>query len=157
MKQLARAKSTALLVLLALIIPVLGCGKSGPKLVKISGVVTFQGKPLARGLINYTPVDNGTRSGTRTSVGIIDTNGRYSMSTFSTRDGVLPGEYMVSIDGGMDPPGSSGSIELTADGQPAAPGKAEIPIKYSSVSTSGLTASVPAESDEIEINFDLKP
>jgi hypothetical protein len=116
--------------------------------------------------------------GTGSSVGLTDASGKYELSTFTSSDGAVPGQYKVSIvkvdpasaakaAASTPPPGqlASGDIDNTtyappaagsvgSGGAPAGP-KNLIPAKYATADTSGLRATV-SESGPNENNFDLK-
>jgi hypothetical protein len=148
----------ASVLLLGVLIAFAGCQPSGERLVKVNGDVTYQGEPLVGGVITFQPLENGVVSTRRPSVGVIAKNGLYQMSTLKMADGVRPGEYLVSVDGTLA--GESGpppSLEPVEGPVTTAQGANLHPSKYRSPQTSGLTATVPADVDEIEIDFDLKP
>ena len=70
-----------------------GCGGSGPRLGRVQGKVTLNGKPLAEAEVNFQP----TAEGTAPSAGTTDADGRYElMYTFDTK-GAVPGEHVVTI------------------------------------------------------------
>ncbi len=81
------------LLLLAMIVT--GCSNE-PKLVQLSGKVTFKGKPVPAGYITLTPdVASGTLGQT---VGFQIENGAYD-SNKETPPGIGPGVYKVMIAG----------------------------------------------------------
>jgi hypothetical protein len=84
-----------------LLLPVLlsGCGKGGPKVVPVSGLVTMDGKPLANADVTFTPTEAGpantppAESSART-----DGEGRYTLKTIKDkRDGAVVGKHKVRI------------------------------------------------------------
>ena len=77
---------------LALSLLTTGCNKYGT--VKVAATVTLDGQPLEGASVRFHPVDD---AGTRGASGITDTDGRVRMSTFAAGDGVLPGEYVVTV------------------------------------------------------------
>ena len=81
--------------LLLVIMLVTGCSKE-PKLVQLSGKVTFKGNPVPAGYITLTPdVASGTLGQT---IGFQIDNGAYDSSK-ETPPGVSPGVYKVMIAG----------------------------------------------------------
>jgi hypothetical protein len=124
-------------------------------LVQVTGIATYEGKPLGRGLIQFMPAVGGP--GKRSSVGIIDSSGRYNMSTFNTADGVRPGEYLVSIDGAMDTGEVAKPINLGDENAVITPSKSAIPAKYASIQTSGLKVAIPEDATQLNLDFALVP
>ncbi len=68
-----------------------GCSNK-PKLYDIEGVLSYQGDPLSKVDVTFTPV-----SGGRVSNGRTDENGKFSMWYTGEQKGVEPGEHVVSI------------------------------------------------------------
>ena len=82
-----------------------GCANKD-KPVKVSGVVTLDEVPLAKAMVTFHPIGGG-----RPALAYTDDQGRFEMNTLSEGDGVLPGEYKVTVQ--------------SAD--PAAPGANQVP------------------------------
>jgi hypothetical protein len=122
---------TALLFLSLVALFVLGCDDR-PKRYKVSGQVTVDGAPLGRGVIQIVP-----ESG-RASNGLIE-NGSYTMRCYEEDDGVIPGTHRVTINGAEHL--SNTKIKWNA------------PKKYSQLNDSQLTATIDADTEEL--NFDL--
>jgi hypothetical protein len=146
----------ALLVLVCLPAALLG-GCGGPKLGKVTGKVTYNGKPVTGGKILFYP-----ESG-RMALGEIGPDGTYSLTTFKPGDGALVGSHRITIEatkvgpGSMEPP-KTFEEELKGvapGGKVLVAGKVEwlVPEKYSRVETSGLTRKV--EPGENKIDLDL--
>jgi hypothetical protein len=114
-----------------------GCGRSA---ATVSGKVTLDGQPLTKGEIAFYPGENGALV-----LGSIDGNGNYTLST-GTAKGLAPGKYQVTIV-------ANDVLEPTQKFASPVP-KLITPAKYSTASTSGLTAEVTAGSNTK--NFDLK-
>lgn len=115
-----------------------GCGTSGPgvpPLVKVSGTVTMDGKPLADAMVNFTP-DNG-----RPSVGKTDAMGKYSLMYNDTVEGAVVGKHKVQIV--KIPSGAP-----TKENNP----QMQIPPRYNFQSE--LVAEVKSGDNE-NVNFDL--
>lgn len=86
-----------------------GCGKKGPKTVRVSGTVKFaDGQApqvpedgIAR--VVFQPVSTGqpgagqpaSAQPTKTAYGNIGPDGRFEMTSFKPGDGVIPGRYKV--------------------------------------------------------------
>jgi hypothetical protein len=75
-----------------------GCGDGESRLVPVSGVVTRDGKPLARALVEFEPVPGraGDPNFNPSSAGITDPEGRFRLDTrFGA--GAVVGEHAVKI------------------------------------------------------------
>ncbi|NQV27197.1 MAG: hypothetical protein HQ518_22850 [Rhodopirellula sp.] len=130
--------STKLLLSAGLFIFVAGCGGSeGPALVPASGKVLLDGEPVAGALVRFVP-GSGPSSG-------CDTNdqGEFTLIGPGNRPGSIVGTHTVTVGCAYNPgQGSSadGSTEAPAEGAGC-----KVPLKYSDVSTSGVTVDVPDE------------
>ena len=73
-----------------------GCGGTGA--VPVSGLVTYQGEPLADVTIIFTPAGGGAEGAAgKIATGQTDSQGKFTVTTESPGDGAVPGEYTVSI------------------------------------------------------------
>lgn len=127
----------------------------------VSGQVTYNGQPLAKGAITFVPE---TGAG---ATGIIE-NGSYALSTEGDRDGALPGRYKVTVSAKEDsealaraefakvskrPASEITTVPRDFLANAAAAAKNLIPAGYGDVRTTTLTAEVKAGSNRI--SFDL--
>ena len=137
-----------LLVLLA------GCGdKNAP--VSLSGIVTLDGKSLARATVRFIH----QKADGRDALGSTDADGRFSLSTLKPGDGVLPGSYKVVVQPPTagDPNASATNVleAMQASGRadrPRGP-SVYIPARYSNPGQTILQQEVPAEG---EVLFELE-
>ncbi|HVK15727.1 MAG TPA: carboxypeptidase-like regulatory domain-containing protein [Fimbriiglobus sp.] len=68
------------------------CGGSA-KPVKVSGRISLDGKPLPGATVVFTPADgNGNIASGRTN-----SDGEFRLTTFSTDDGAVPGDYKITV------------------------------------------------------------
>lgn len=137
---------------------ILGCGDTTGlgKRYAVSGKVTYQGKPLEKGRINFIP----TQADGRAAGGEIE-NGDYSLTTAEPGDGAFPGTYKVTIVAvDLD---TTKMKEIAKGGQFHHDGafakavktaKKLVPSKYQVPEMSGLTAEVKAQTNS-GVNFDL--
>jgi hypothetical protein len=162
-----------LLVAIPVVAAVLGCGDSGglARRYPVSGTVTYQGKPLERGTISFTPADGKGRA-----AGGTITDGQYSLTTQDPEDGAIPGKYKVGIVAKeADPSKVDLKIKKGREGtateaekkamaivfpqkvaaRAAAAAKNLIPAKYSSPETSGLGVEIKEQSNT-GVDFELK-
>jgi hypothetical protein len=70
-----------------------GCQSNAPELAPVKGIVTYQGQPLTRGHVVFTPLEN-TRG--PQAIGLIQNDGTFTMMTLD-RPGAALGEHRVTI------------------------------------------------------------
>ncbi len=77
---------------------VLGCNKSPYELAQVVGTVTIDGQPLTAGSIMFSPNarDSNVNSG-KPAFGRIQSDGSYSLTTYSDGDGAIAGSHWVTI------------------------------------------------------------
>jgi hypothetical protein len=74
-----------------------GCGPgNGLTMGRVSGVVTYKGEPVEFGEVLFVPDSDKGNSGVP-SMGRIEKDGRYTMSTQDAGDGVIAGYHKVGI------------------------------------------------------------
>jgi hypothetical protein len=106
-----------------------GCARQSTGLTEVSGIVTYQGKPLKDGFVSFVPAGD-TGSG---ASGTIGPDGRYELFHSRSLKGIAPGEYQIRIESWEIPPAMGGQ-----------PPKHAMPEKYYLVNTSPLRATVEA-------------
>jgi hypothetical protein len=131
-----------------------GCDR-GPHTVKASGRVTYEGAPVGKNptegfpaRISFLPTQSGEGAPLRPASCMIDSDGRYELSSFSANDGVQPGEYDVVVVSIL-----SGPTILN----PQAPEIWEIPKRYGRPGDSGLKVTIPDQRAPLTFDFDLEP
>jgi hypothetical protein len=75
------------------ILGVTGCGESGPKLHKIKGTATHNGKPLAKLYVSFVPDDQMTKA---TATAVTDEKGKFELKLGST-PGCYPGQHTIVV------------------------------------------------------------
>ena len=122
-------------MLLVAIVVAVGCD-SGPNANPVSGKITYEGKPVTSGLINFRA------EGKRPLGGGIQPDGTYQFD-------LPPGTYKVRIDtpGALPPGWKEGD-------PPGQMGPRQVPEKYADFTASGLTATVTEDSSQ-PIDFTL--
>ncbi len=103
-------------VCLLLAVMMLGCSESGPERYKLSGSVTYGGKPVPAGNITFDPDSSQGNSGPGSVVEIKD--GRYSSEP---DQGILGGAYVVVVNGYDGVSIESGEGGMQPMGQPMFP------------------------------------
>jgi hypothetical protein len=90
--------SLGILVLLVECLTSSGCGNGRPKLVKVTGKVTLDGKPLEGAAIVFQPKASGEKAAfQRPSTGVTDAQGQFVVRTYEPGDGLPYGEYLVGV------------------------------------------------------------
>jgi hypothetical protein len=132
-------------LLLALAISLLaGCGPSGPEMAPVTGLIKYNGQPLADAAVVFTPEDG------RPATGITDAEGRFELSTLGDNDGALLGKHSVTITA------NASYIPTMWPDPPASPPKGpKIPAKYGMPGQSELQAEVTRDGPN-EFTFELK-
>jgi hypothetical protein len=92
MRSGSRALRVATLVALPVLFTVAGCGKSDyPPLARVTGTVTYKGKPVPNMMVNFMPTAG------RPSWGKTDASGKYEMVLDADYKGVEIGHHKVYI------------------------------------------------------------
>ncbi|MCX7426751.1 MAG: hypothetical protein NTW96_14130 [Planctomycetia bacterium] len=69
-----------------------GCGSGLPERGKVTGKVTFNGRPVPEGTVTFYP-----KTG-RSASGRIQPDGTYTLTTFDEGDGAIVGSHEVTIE-----------------------------------------------------------
>lgn len=124
-----------------------GCGgESGPVMVTASGIVTFEGKPLANADIAFHPQPKGPVSGCTS-----DASGAFTMLGAGGKPGAVVGSHKVTVSIPSAETGSSPDGNST----PESAGPAvEIPPAYIDVATTSLEVTISESgNDKIELKL----
>jgi hypothetical protein len=123
-----------------------GCGPSYPKCIGVTGQVTYRGKSVGSGIVSFTRLGPTGGKLDRPAAGDLHADGSYTMRTFRSGEGVLPGEYAVTIV----------AFDYASKRDQFQRLPSLIPTKYGSPQTSGLKATVPPDAaGPIRFDFDL--
>jgi len=136
-----------------------GCGDDGlGERYKVTGTVTYKGKPVSSGSIQFYPAGGSPEA--RGATGVIK-DGAYSLSTQGDDDGAFAGDYLVAItarkpdmsgaQANADKIGGLYRQEDVAKAYKKAP--SEVPTKYESPEAGGLRAKVEAKSNTIDFEL----
>jgi len=137
-----------------------GCNKEGvPGLVKGEGIVTWKGEPVEGAMVGFSPKGQG-----RSAFGITDANGKFKATTLNADDGIMPGEYDVTVEKMTatrgTPPPEDDDPNASREGRNAPPPREErqvtyfIPQVYADKGTSGLTATISSSGNK-DLLFEL--
>ena len=83
------------LVFLVLLLPIGGCGESGPELAPVTGTVTLDDKPLFGVVARFHAAPETQGNG---GYGVADAAGRFTAKTLQGRPGLYPGDYTVTLE-----------------------------------------------------------
>ena len=143
------------LALIVICLTVTGCGGApadAPELHPASGVVTYNGEPLANAMVTLI-----SGSGGKVAAGKSDASGTFILMT-NGEDGAVKGTHKVTVsvlpasaDGPAPEVGSEEYEKMMTEG--AEPAKSPIPEKYSDAGTSGLTAAIVAGPNQIKVEL----
>ena len=120
-----------------------GCGPRynttpPPQVYPVKGkVLLASGHPVSGGIIRFHPK---TTLGAE-AWGEIRPDGSFQLTTIVKNDGAVPGSYTVSID------------PYFKDGRPSRVPASSVPPKFGAPETSGLTAEVKAEDNNLTIHL----
>jgi hypothetical protein len=127
-----------------------GCGPSGPAMEPVSGVVLYQGRPLAGARVMFVAPES-----SRPAVGTTNEAGEFALTTMSEGDGAVVGEHRVTVTS-FTPEAiaklSNAQQEALGRGQKVEGSK--LPTKFASYDASGLSAKVDA-GGENHFKFEL--
>ncbi len=128
---------------------VAGCGGSDttrPSLAKVSGVVTYKGKPVNKGSVIFTPVlGKGGETG-QVATSMLGEDGSFALTTFDTEDGAILGQHIMTIEARtedlnqLNKPGPNGEIAYILP-------KPSVPSKYTNPESSPLRYTVEADKE----------
>jgi hypothetical protein len=100
-------KAVRWLLALALLLAAGGCG--GSRLVKATGKVTYQGRPVPSTLVTFQPADGG-----RPSKGVTDDQGNFTLAYSRDEPGVGRGPHAVFLTYYVGPEEEMGTIKPKA-------------------------------------------
>ena len=137
------------LVALSMLAVLPACSKA-IKTEGVTGVITYNGEPLADATVKFIPTD---ATGSQ-SYGKTNEKGEYKLQTLlgAADAGTTPGEYKVTVDC-IETYETGNMIQENGEEKPETKARSIIPEQYNNAETSGLTATV-APGDNT-INFDL--
>lgn len=150
-------KTSSIVLCLISLLCATSCKRARIKgLVPVKGTVQYDNQPLCNATISLQPENPGQRA----AAGSSDASGNFKLWTLDPGDGVLPGNYKVTITKRMilDPMTEQEQMDYLDkyDKPPVIKSKSEIPEKYASTATSGLTV-VVSKKGVRNLEFKLSP
>lgn len=134
---------SAAAIFMATLLLTAGCSR--PSLGVAAGTVTFGGKPVSRGIVQFENCTDG-----RAFIAPLDGAGRFRFQV-AEGFGLPPGPYAVAV----KPPTTLPSLKFVPPLETNPDDFPEIPLRYHDPATSGLTAELKAGKNE-PFWFDLK-
>ena len=107
--------------------------------------MTLDGKPVDGAQVVIVPAAEGTTGAT----GVTDVSGHFSLRAYPEKDGAIPGDYKVQVSKTIEK-----KLPGKVDGGDAVVFEYGVPGKYTTVTKSGLSVSIPDKGNR-EIKLDL--
>ena len=121
-----------------------------PKLAKVYGKVTYQGKPIDSGRVVFTPASGKAGDSGQGASGQIESDGSFEMTTFNTGDGAILGQHVVTVvvpqKGEMPQPDKYSQIKYAVP-------KNVTPSKYATADKSPLRCTVVEGGTKFDIEL----
>ena len=126
------------------------------KTERVTGTVTMNGSPVVGATVTFSPVD---RAKSHPATGVTDDTGKYQLQTMlgEVDGGTTPGEYKVMITKTENL--ETGRVSFVTSGDKVEEVKEmraehHLPLKYRSVSSTPLSATVTSGSNTIDFNLE---
>ncbi len=120
-----------------------GCGKSGPQMAPVEGVVTLDGEPIEGATVLFQP-----EAGGKPATGVTDPSGKFALKTFKTGDGAQVGMNNVSVTKEI-----VGESSANVEEGEIVDVVLETPAKYASPKLSGLSVDVQPGMDPVTLEL----
>jgi hypothetical protein len=129
-----------------------GCGGGGgdtPDMYTTTGVVTYNGEPVAGANVVFHPIEDDR--GGRPATGVTNEAGEFSLRMFG-QEGAVPGDYKVTV---VIPPPMTEATDESVYAEPTGEEESPIPRIYTTVLETPLTATI-TENGENNFPFTLE-
>lgn len=153
MNRMSIPAAEALVICATLCLLAGGCGPKRPAtLFPVKGRVTCKGQPVTCGTIAFYPAEG------RMAAGDIGPDGHYSLTTFKSGDGALPGRHRVTVDSKRAPseppqPKSRREEKVVFDMPVVNKIQWLVPEVYSRADKTPLSAEVTSGENTIDFNL----
>ena len=126
---------------------------------KVSGAVTLDGKPLERVTVKFVPAG----AAGPTATGVTDAKGRFQATTFGKGDGLLPGEYKITVTypstqtkGDKTDPEAAALKRLLEKAPKSKTQRSRLPSAFGNLVTTPLRFEMKSEPGELSLNLQTK-
>jgi len=149
MKATPRSKRLIAIIVIALILPLSGCGPSRPATVPVTGQVLLDESPIADAVVMFVP-----KAGGRPADGSTDAAGNFSLKTFGHDDGAIPGDYTVTVSLMKTSNVTAAANDLSGEvGEGGIQEEWIIPKRYAQIDTTPLTAIVESSMPPVALKL----
>jgi hypothetical protein len=136
---------------IGLLVFMLGCG--GERTYAVKGqVVLADGRPVTAGQIEFRAKDRPI-----SAIGFIQPDGTFELSFHQTADGAVAGSYTAILVEPPPPPGLGSGAEEVSMAKVRSQWLADVPARYRSMKTSGLTFEVKPDAQANDFRIVLQP
>jgi hypothetical protein len=141
-------------IAMAVLALVCGCGPGGGR-VPVRGTVKLQGAPLGGAVVRFHAEPGVAGNG---GIGVTDEAGRFALRTPQADDGILPGDYRITVScRALKPEAERRVAEMKAAGVPPAITEADtveiVPAGYTVPDRTPLRQSVGPHGNEVEVDL----
>jgi hypothetical protein len=130
--------------LLFLLVAFVGCG-DGIKVVPVSGIATYKGKPIPRLIITFTPPTG------RPSAGMTDAEGRFELNYEEDRKGAQVATHTITVEYRPGDPGEEMDI---LEGKKKRPPAIDAIIKKYQDGKQNLTVEIKQATKDLDLKLD---
>jgi hypothetical protein len=129
-----------------LLVALAGCSDSGPKVVRVTGTLTYKGQPVTNAYLTFRP-ENGRQSWAQT-----DEQGRFKVNYDRQQDGAVVGRHRVWVKVRPTTPAEQEAVEL-GKRLPMAKEMAAFFDKYSA-ENSKFEVDITPETKDLKLDLD---
>lgn len=134
-----------------------GCGTSGPKLIPVSGTVTYNGKPVEGAVVSFQ-----CQGAPKMATGTTDAQGRFQLATNKPGDGTIAGKHKVTVRklvregaAASGPMSMEDAMKATEAPKTQPAERHQLPMKYADAASSDLEFTV-TEAGPNDFTIELK-
>lgn len=133
---------------------VVGCGPARPPTGQVTGQVSLDGRPLARGTLTFEA------AGLRPATAQVEAGRILPATTFAAGDGVPIGRHAVAVFAREQPAGDAGGAADPGSASFSAAsmaGRSLLPARYTDPRTSGIAVTIEPGDNVLDIRLESRP